>query len=262
MTRCPWCGARNYAIDMWCKRCSHYLDWAPPGQRYRRAVGFFSATAAVIGVSLFFALPVAAWHGGSRPTVSLTLPRLALMAPSAEASPQGGGSLINTSPQGGSRPATQPQSGRELAPQPSPQREASLLVAPTPDTGPPPLIEVPPAPASPPALLSGIADPSDAVTRFYQAVSAHRFDLAASFWTRQLRELDPPGVFIDQRYSSTDRIEVGSERVLSTGAGIAVVYVDLNEVIGGLSRRWVGTWQVVNTSAGWLLNQPDLQLGP
>lgn len=261
MTRCPWCGARNYAIDMWCKRCSHYLDWAPPGQRSRRVVGFVSAVAAVVGVSLFVALPGSAWLVGSRPTVSLTVPPALVQfvgslrqAGPPQPSPQGRARLTTTSQESGASPAKPPA-------QASPQAGAgSILPAPTPDTGPPPLFEAPTVPGSPPSLMSGIADPSDAVNRFYQAISAHRFDLAASLWTQQLREIDPPSVFIDQRYSSTDRIDVGSERVISSGNGSAVIYVDVIEVVGGLNRRWFGTWQVVDTAAGWLLNQPDLQL--
>ena len=33
MIRCAWCGARNYAIDMWCTRCHRHLDWQPMKRR-------------------------------------------------------------------------------------------------------------------------------------------------------------------------------------------------------------------------------------
>jgi hypothetical protein len=96
------------------------------------------------------------------------------------------------------------------------------------------------------------------VSHFYQAVSVHKFDVAASLWTPQLQQRDPPTVFIDQRFSATDRISVQAERLISAGGGSAVVYVDVIEVIGGLNRRWVGTWQVLDTASGWLLNGSDL----
>src|SRR5205823_6281709 len=50
-----------------------------------------------------------------------------------------------------------------------------------------------------------------------------------------------------------------AERVVGHRGGVAVVYVDVVEVIGGQMHHWVGTWQLVDTSSGWLLNRPNLR---
>ncbi|HET9849958.1 MAG TPA: hypothetical protein VFR68_15590 [Candidatus Dormibacteraeota bacterium] len=248
-TRCPWCGARNYTIDIWCSRCSHYLDWAPPGHRYHRSLAVLSALAAVTGVSMFLALPLAGWAAGSRPTVSFSLPNLGL-------SPQANAAL---------QPAATPTAERSTQPDASPSLEASptpdIAPSPTPDIVPAPALAPSAAPPSPPPVTQNIGQPTDAVVNFYRAVSAHQFDVAASLWTQQLQQRDPPSLFIDQRFAATDRIDVAAARLLSTGAGIASVYVDVVEVIGGLNRRWIGTWQVVDTPSGWLLNNPNLRSG-
>ena len=229
VTRCPWCGARNYTIDTWCSRCEHFLDWAPPGRRYHRGRAALSAIAAVIGVSLAVALPVAGWSGGSWPAVSFAIPSFNLKN-------------LDLAP-----PASRSQPEAIPAPDASPQ---------------PDLLPAAASPASEPSQLPvapRIGEPTDAVSRFYRAISAHQFDVAASLWTAQLREQNPPTLFIDQRFAMTDRIDVGDEHLLSAGDGTATVYVDVVEVTSGLNRRWVGTWQVVDTAFGWLLNGSDLR---
>lgn len=66
MIRCAWCGAKNYAIDMWCWRCDEHLDWRPAGpQRLRRAIGMLGALAATVGVALAVSMPAAAWFEGT-----------------------------------------------------------------------------------------------------------------------------------------------------------------------------------------------------
>ena len=256
-TRCPWCGARNYAIDIWCSRCDHYLDWAPPGRRYHRGLAVLSALAAVTGVALFLALPLSGWAGNSRPTFSFSLPNLGLTPqPSADQRPPAPWQELTPTSSPGLQPSATPTADASPPADAAPSIEAS----PTPNIVPAPAL-APPAAPSPPALTQTIGQPTDAVVSFYRAVSAHQFDVAASLWTQQLQQRDPPSLFIDQRFAATDRIDVAAARLLSTGAGVASVYVDVVEVIGGLDRRWVGTWQVVETPSGWLLNDPNLQSG-
>ncbi len=48
------------------------------------------------------------------------------------------------------------------------------------------------------------------------------------------------------------------DQVASSGDGAAVVSVDLTEVRGGRTYRWVGSWYLVRQSSGWLLDQPSL----
>ena len=47
--------------------------------------------------------------------------------------------------------------------------------------------------------------------------------------------------------------------MLGNGGGVALVYIDVIEVIDGQSQHWVGTWQLVDTASGWLLNHPNLR---
>jgi len=98
------------------------------------------------------------------------------------------------------------------------------------------------------------------VARFYQAVAAHDFAGAAALWSAAMQEQYPPAEYIDRRFMATQQINLMAERVVATGGGVAVVYVDIVELSGGQTRRWVGTWQLVHSASGWLLNHPDLQV--
>jgi hypothetical protein len=110
------------------------------------------------------------------------------------------------------------------------------------------------------ALVPTGGDPAAAVARFYQAVSAHDFQAAATLWTSRMQAQYPPAEFIDQRFSGTQQINLEAERMLGDGGGIAIVYVDVVEVIDGQTRHWLGTWQLDDTSSGWLLNRPNLRV--
>lgn len=103
-------------------------------------------------------------------------------------------------------------------------------------------------------------DPTATVQAFYRAVSSHQFGAAASLWSAALKATEPPVVFIDQRFATTQQIALTGSRVLSHQAATAVIYVDLVELVGGQQRHWVGTWQLVEGPSGWLLNSPDLRV--
>jgi hypothetical protein len=102
-------------------------------------------------------------------------------------------------------------------------------------------------------------DPGVAVAHFYQAVSTHDFGAAAALWTTRMQARYPPAEYIDHRFAATQQISLQAERLLRGEDGVAVVYVDVIERIDGQARRWIGTWQLVNTTSGWLLNQPNLR---
>ena len=104
-------------------------------------------------------------------------------------------------------------------------------------------------------------DPTAAVARFYQAVAAHDFGAAAALWTARMQAHFPPAEYIDHRFAATDQIALRAEKLLGAGDGVAVVYVDVIESMDGQTRRWVGTWQLVDTTSGWLLNRPNLRAG-
>ncbi|TME24525.1 MAG: hypothetical protein E6I68_04970 [Chloroflexi bacterium] len=234
MIRCSWCGARNYAIDSWCSKCHQHLDFGPrargPRPR-RRGWSRLAPVAAALGVAIALALPVASWFNGALGTPARGLPNTALLAPAARSSADA------------------------LAADATPTDEVSAPAEPTPGEGSTPA----PVPSVPrPALAPVPGDPAAAVARFYQAVTAHDFDGAAALWSATMQAQYPPAQYINRRFAATQQINLLAERVVATGAGVAVVYVDIVELSGGQTRHWIGTWQLIDSPTGWLLNQADL----
>jgi hypothetical protein len=69
----------------------------------------------------------------------------------------------------------------------------------------------------------------------------------------------PPAEYIDRRFAYTQQMNLRQAQIVSNNGQTATVYIDLIEVYAGSTRHWVGTWQLVATSSGWLLNQPNLR---
>jgi len=147
---------------------------------------------------------------------------------------------------------------------PTPDATQTPDATPTPDATSTPELPAPPdeqsspAPEPAPAPATAVGNPAVIVARFYQAVASHDFASAAALWTPRMQAQYPPDEYIDHRFAATQAINLRAERTLGDGGGLAIVYVDLVEVIGGQSRYWVGTWQLVDTASGWLLDQPNL----
>jgi hypothetical protein len=271
MIRCPWCGAQNYAIDNWCSTCSRYLEWGPraavaaaippitpeapepppvaaatpPSSRRRRYPGLvlLALFVTALGVAMVLALPVASWFSAARmprPSLPNTAMRSAAPTPAAQ-------SL--------SAPTPSPTSEATPTPEAMPTPDATANAAPTPDEN----STESSGPVAQPALVPTVADPGAAVAHFYQAISSHDFGAAAALWTTRMQARYPPVQYIDHRFAATQQISLVAERVLRAEDGVAIVYVDLIERIDGQTRVWVGTWQLVNTTSGWLLNQPNLR---
>ena len=78
-----------------------------------------------------------------------------------------------------------------------------------------------------------------------------------------MRAQYPPSEFIDQRFAQTHSLALNGARVVEQSADRAVVAVDLTEVIGSPpeTRRWVGTWTLVRSGSGWLMDAPNLAPG-
>ena len=237
MIRCAWCGRQNYAIDSWCSRCHQHLDFGPgPGapRPRRRGWSLLGPAAAALGVAIAMALPVASWFNGTLATTAPGLPNTALVAP-ARVSAAATVVAADATPSDEASPPVQPTPTDEAIPAP-----------------------VPALPRPVPAPVPG--DPTAAVARFYQAVTAHDFAGAAALWSPAMQAQYPPAEYIDRRFVATQQINLMAERVVATGGGVAVVYVDMVELSGGQTRHWVGTWQLINSASGWLLNHPDLQV--
>jgi hypothetical protein len=126
-----------------------------------------------------------------------------------------------------------------------------------------------PAPAAPTAMASARssesegAAPAQAVLTFYALAAAGQFDGAARLWSPQMLVAYPPGEHVTQRFSQTRELTVRRAEVVSLDetTGRASVAVDLVEVLGTppVTRRYVGTWQLVRGPGGWLLDQPNLR---
>ncbi|HVS07516.1 MAG TPA: hypothetical protein VHK65_15315 [Candidatus Dormibacteraeota bacterium] len=185
--------------------------------------------AIVVGAVILLAMPVASWFGAvgrPRPAVPNTALRPAAPAATTTASAQA---------------------------------VATPDATPTPEATPGPTENSTPAQTSPGEVAPAGTDPAASVALFYQAVSSHDFAAAAALWTSRMQAQFPPAEFIDHRFATTQQINLQGERLLASRDGVAMVYVRIVEVTGGHLRRWVGTWQLVNTGSGWLLNRPNLR---
>ncbi|HEY8678716.1 MAG TPA: hypothetical protein VIN39_08815 [Candidatus Dormibacteraeota bacterium] len=292
MVRCKRCGTENYAIDMWCSKCSHHLDWAPPEPEIataaqpeaiapaaipvmataavgpapadvveppptaaveppptapvdsspapvadrrrsrRRAAVWLLPVAAAVVVAALVALPVAGWFKSA--------------AHQSAAAPQ----LPLTVAVVGDTPTASPTASPTM----TPAATASPTASPAPAQ---PAAEQPVQPV--PAIITTAGDPASAIAAFYQAVAAHNFDDAAATWSAQMQAAYPPTEYINHRFAYTQQMNLRAARAVANNGQVSTVYIDLIEVYAGTTRHWVGTWQLVRDSSGWLLNQPNLR---
>ena len=279
MVRCKRYGTVNPAIDLWCSSCHAFLDWnaeptnplpkpprpspggggrypargrerAPrpdmtPDRRPRRWLLPVVALAAV-GAAVFVALPVA---GGLRLAALQTAAKAGLPFAAGQGS-RATSEAAPATPTPQLTPLTTPDST------PTPDLNPTPEVTPTPDATPTPEDSVPSIQPLPEAGVE--RDPARAVARFYDLVQNHQFDSAAQLWSARMQAKYPPAEFIDQRFASTRQIDLRAARVVAEGGGVATVAIDLVEASGDARRHWAGTWQLVLSPSGWLLNQPNL----
>ncbi|MBA2300300.1 MAG: hypothetical protein H0W22_05950, partial [Chloroflexi bacterium] len=102
-------------------------------------------------------------------------------------------------------------------------------------------------------------DPAETVRLFYDLVEAKEFDAAARLWTRRMRQDYPPEGNINGRFGPTTRIDIDRLRIesMNVRARTAVVSISLTEYReSGEVRRYVGRWDLVRTSSGWLMDEP------
>jgi hypothetical protein len=162
---------------------------------------------------------------------------------------------------------------RELSQSPGPSGAPSAIPNPSAPPAPPspssaasPGIGAGPrAAGAPPAVSSpiGHATPVETVRSFYELVAEERDDEAAQLWTPRLRAAFPPAESITARFSHTRALVLERADVvaLDDAAGTATVAVTVREELDGPpgERRYIGTWDLVRTADGWLLDQPDLR---
>jgi hypothetical protein len=159
-----------------------------------------------------------------------------------------------------SRPTDAPRPSPSQTASPSPTPSPTLAPTPTPAITPPPRPATPTPTRAAPVPPAGPTTPDAAVASFYDFVEAHQFDAAAALWTDRMRAEYPPDGYIDGRFAPTTAIDLNRNEViaLNSAAGTAVVAVDLIEhrTVEPTPRRFVGTWDLVRTPSGWLLDEP------
>lgn len=131
---------------------------------------------------------------------------------------------------------------------------------PTPDPTPPPAT-VAPAPqipaVVPPTTQSAAAT---AVLSFYQLIEQKSFDEAAALWSPRMQASYPPSTNIYGRFDRTRQIVIRGIEVVAQSAAAATVAIDILEVLdSGVTRHWVGQWQLVFDGSRWLMDSPNLR---
>jgi len=137
------------------------------------------------------------------------------------------------------------------APSPSVEPTAEPTVVPTP---------APADAATPAPVVATRGDPEATIVAFYQLISGHDYASASGMWSDRMRATYPPQTNIWGRFDRTRSIVARSASVTSANPGSAAVAVDLIETLSdGTTRHWVGSWYLVRSGSGWLLDQPGLR---
>jgi serine/threonine-protein kinase len=154
-------------------------------------------------------------------------------------------------------PPTTAARAATLTPSPEP---TAVPLTPTPRAATPTTPTLTAPPLIPARTSAPAADEAAAVVaRFYQLVTADRFDEAAALWSARMRAAYPPATNIYGRFSSTRTISLNAWSVASASATNATINVNIVEVMNdGSVRRWVGQWYVVRSGGAWLMDQPAL----
>jgi hypothetical protein len=134
---------------------------------------------------------------------------------------------------------------------------------PTPEPTPEPTAAPTAVPMAAPTIVATVSgDPAGTIVSFYELISGHDYMAASGLWSDRMRASYPPQTNIWGRFDSTRSIVTRSAAVTSATRGSAAVAVDLVETMrDGTTRRWVGTWYLIRSGSGWLLDQPGLRAG-
>jgi hypothetical protein len=196
-----------------------------------------SAAPLLAALALLFAFIAGGFvWAGARPTVE---------APIAVASPTptSTAAVLSSTSSPEVTPAATPEPTVEPTPEPTPEPTAAPTVAAT---------------RASVATVSG--DPAGTIVTFYQLISGHDYATASGLWSERMRASYPPQTNIWGRFDRTSSIVARSASLTSSSPASAAVAVDLIETMSdGSVRHWVGTWYLVRSGSGWLLDQPGLR---
>jgi eukaryotic-like serine/threonine-protein kinase len=230
----------------------------------RRIFGLLIPLAALLVVVL--ALWSVVRHGGEASNVLA-----ATASPAASAAAVIAASTPSPSPTASPMPSPSPTASPTPSPRPSPKPTPQAtprpapIVRPTPRPTPQPTPRPTPRPTPSPASGSTLParDPAETVSLFYRDVVAHNYPAAESLWTSHMKSTCPPSSCIWGRFDNTTRIVLHRNQIVSLNrsAGTARVAVDLSEYrTNGTVRHWIGSWYLVLTSRGWMLNDEAFRL--
>jgi hypothetical protein len=97
-----------------------------------------------------------------------------------------------------------------------------------------------------------------AVLRWYELVVAGRFNEAYAMWSARMKQNFPRQGNLDQRWANTASVSVSSIGVLSQSTDRTVVQIRFVETAeSGAQQTFFGTWELVASPSGWLLDQPN-----
>jgi hypothetical protein len=150
-----------------------------------------------------------------------------------------------------------------LASTSSPAATATPTASPDPTVEPTPApTEAPTAPPTREPVVATMASggPAETIVAFYGLISGHNYSAASGLWSDRMRASYPPQTNIWGRFDRTRSIVARSASLTSANPGSASVAVDLIETLSdGSVRHWVGTWYLVRSGSGWLLDRPGLR---
>jgi hypothetical protein len=110
------------------------------------------------------------------------------------------------------------------------------------------------------AIVTVTGDPAGTIVTFYQLITGHDYVSASGLWSDRMKASYPPQTNIWGRFDATSSIVARAASLTSANPSSAAVSVDLLETRSdGSVRHWVGTWYLVRSGSGWLLDQPGLR---
>ena len=126
------------------------------------------------------------------------------------------------------------------------------------ETTPEPTAE-PTAPPPPAAAVQAETSSTATVRAFYASIDQKNYDAAAELWSPRMKAQYSPSTNIHGRFDRTREIVVRGLAQVAEGSNAATVTVDLLEVLdSGVTRHWIGQWQLVWDGSRWLMDAPNL----
>jgi serine/threonine-protein kinase len=116
-----------------------------------------------------------------------------------------------------------------------------------------------PAPQNQPApKVVGAGNPQDAVQKFYDLVTQHHYAAAASLWSSNMKANYPPSTNVYGRFDNTEQMNVRITNVSQQGNTATVSIVLAERKTDGSVSGYAGTWNLVRSPSGWLLDSVNL----